>query len=392
MRISLLLVGLILASASASAQATTTPLNQINSIIESVKQRTAPDKRQVVHEIKAYTKPDGAIVVKGNTSESNVRLATIEALDAAGIEYIDSIYVYPNNKWALVRIPAASLRTGGRHAAEMATQAVLGTPVRVLESGGEWWRVQTPDGYIAYVPSSSVVSKTAAEMQAWRNAKRYIVSSPFQIRVYSTPTTIGLRNIVTDLVNGCIVELSTEEPTVQSGRMEIKLPDGRTGWVDASAVQAIEEWAAQDFNADKILDIAYSMEGAPYLWGGTSTKAIDCSGLAKVSYFSNGIILMRDASQQATTGTRIEAEDWQTCRAGDLLFFGNAQTGRVTHVAIYDNNGDYVHSSGRVKRNSVNPESNMYLTTPFLHAVRIDGNIGTRGITFARNHPWFFNL
>ena len=32
---------------------------------------------------------------------------------------------------------------------------------------------------------------------------------------------------------------------------------------------------------------------------------------------------MRDASQQALTGTRIEAEDWPSCKAGDLLFFGN---------------------------------------------------------------------
>ena len=29
----------------------------------------------------------------------------------------------------------------------MSTQAVLGTPLKVLERGGEWWRVQTPDGY-----------------------------------------------------------------------------------------------------------------------------------------------------------------------------------------------------------------------------------------------------
>lgn len=79
-----------------------------------------------------------------------------------------------------------------------------------------------------------------------------------------------------------------------------------------------------------------------------------------------------------------------TAVAGDLLFFGNAKTGRVTHVAIYDHDGRYIHSSGRVKRNSVDPESPEYLTTPFLHAVRIAGNEGTPGITPVKDHPWFF--
>ena len=193
---------------------------------------------------------------------------------------------------------------------------------------------------------------------------------------------------MSDVVLGNILEGKFDK---SKRRIEVKLPDGRSGWINTADVAPIEEWAAQNFNPEKILDVAYSMEGTPYLWGGTSVKSIDCSGLAKVSYLANGIILMRDASQQALTGTRIEANNWPTCEAGDLLFFGNAKTGKVTHVAIYDHDGNYVHSSGRVKRNSVDPKSESYLTTPFLHAVRIAGNEGTPGITYARNHPWYFN-
>ncbi len=290
----------------------------------------------------------------------------------------------------MTRISAASHRGAGRHAAEMLTQSVMGTPLRVLESNGEWWWVQTPDGYIAYVPSTSVVPKTSEEMAAWRSAKRFIVTSPYQIRAYTSPTSNGVRDVVTDLVNGCIVTAVGGAPKVENGRLHIELPDGRTGYADASALTPLEEWAAQPFDADKILDTAYSMEGTPYLWGGMSTKALDCSGLAKVSYYANGIILMRDASQQALTGKRIEASDWRTCQPGDLLFFGNAKTKKITHVAIYDHNGNYVHSSGRVKRNSVDPDSPSYLTTPFLHAVRINGMEETPGIIRARNHPWYF--
>ncbi len=360
-------------------------------IINEVKSQMAPDSRQVVAEISASRLPSGAIVLRGATSEAGVRAEAIRRMAAAGIDIADSITVYPTDRWAQVRLSAASLRTRGAHAGEMATQALMGTPLRVLQSGGDWWRVQTPDGYIAYIPSSSVVEKTPAQMRAWRGAKRFIVTSLDQVKAYNSPTATGPRDVVTDLVNGCIVTIPEGRPNIVNRRYHIELPDGREAYVDTSALKNIDQWAAQTFNPELILDVAYSLEGTPYLWGGTSTKAVDCSGLAKTAYFANGIILMRDASQQALTGTRIEAENWRDCRAGDLLFFGT-RAGKVTHVAIYDSNGDYVHSSGRVKRNSVDPTNPSYLTTPFLHSVRIGGNEGTRGITRAAEHPWYYNL
>ena len=360
-------------------------------IINEVKSQMAPDSRQVVAEISASRLPSGALVLRGATSEAGVRAEAIRRMAAAGIDIADSITVYPTDRWAQVRLSAASLRTRGAHAGEMATQALMGTPLRVLQSGGDWWRVQTPDGYIAYIPSSSVVEKTPAQMRAWRGAKRFIVTSLDQVKAYNSPTATGPRDVVTDLVNGCIVTIPEGRPNIVNRRYHIELPDGREAYVDTSALKNIDQWAAQTFNPELILDVAYSLEGTPYLWGGTSTKAVDCSGLAKTAYFANGIILMRDASQQALTGTRIEAENWRDCRAGDLLFFGT-RAGKVTHVAIYDSNGDYVHSSGRVKRNSVDPTNPSYLTTPFLHSVRIGGNEGTRGITRAAEHPWYYNL
>ena len=389
-RNSILALCLIAAGWSALGQSSVVALDKANRIIENVKDEYAPDKRQAVFEVKAFNNPDGMLVLAGAVSDSTARNAIVRQMTDAAIDFADSLAVLPYDQWAQVRLSVASLRTGGSHAAEMATQALMGTPLRVLEKAKEWWRVQCPDGYIAWVPTSSVVTKTADELKAWRAAKRFIVTSLDQVRVYRTAKATGPRDVVSDLVNGCIVGIPGSSPHVDNNRLEIELPDGRTGYADARALRPVEEWAAQNFNPDTILDTAYSLEGTPYLWGGTSTKTLDCSGLAKVSYFSNGIILMRDASQQAKTGTRIEAKDWRRCHPGDLLFFGNAKTGKVTHVAIYDHDGNYVHSSGRVKRNSVDPEAESYLTTPFLHAVRINGMEETQGITRARNHPWYF--
>ena len=364
--------------------------DKTTAIMKRVEKQVAPDKRQIVYEIKAENADNGQIVLSGKTSEISAAETLKKALTDEGIAFTDRITIFGNDNWALPRISVANMRSKPGHAAELASQALMGMPLRLLERQGEWWRVQTPDGYIAWVVDNSLTMKSADDMRRWRDTPRAVVTSIYQTRCYNSPDAIGLRDVVSDLVNGNIVEVIPSKP--QSGRTEIMLPDGRKAWVATSDITPIEVWASQDYDADKILDMAYSMVGQPYLWGGTSTKSLDCSGLAKVCYLSNGIILRRDASQQALTGTRIKAADWEKCKPGDLLFFGNATTGRVTHVAIYDSNGNYVHSSGRVKRNSVDPKSSGYLSTPFLHCVRIAGNEGRDGITRVRDHNWYFNL
>lgn len=380
------LLFLLLFSVSASAQME----QRVQKTIEEVRSRLAPDKRQAVYNIKAKETANGKITVSGQLSEIALHDSLTKALDGLKIDYIDNITLYPSNLWALSRISVANMRTKPGHASELASQTLMGTPLRLLEKSGDWWMVQTPDGYIAWIVDTSIQQLSDKDMRIWRSKPRAVVTSIYQTRCYSRPSSESVRDVVSDLVNGNILVLLKDAPI--NGMVHIELPDGRRGWVKANELTPIEQWANQDFDADKILDMAYSMMGQPYLWGGTSTKSLDCSGLVKVCYLYNGLILRRDASQQALTGLRIAADNWRSCRAGDLLFFGNTSTGRVTHVAIYDKDGNYVHSSGRVKLNSVDPDSKLYLQRPLLHAVRISGHEGTDGIIKASEHPWYFNF
>lgn len=391
----IIIIAALAAISPARAQSSADALTRAQRALAEAKEQTAPDRRQTICDLKAYTDTEGVLVAAGVTSDIKARNAAITALTELGIDFVDSIRVLPADRWGLTRLTAASHRTAGRHSAEMATQSVMGTPLRILEEGSlkgkEWLRVQTPDGYIAYVPRSSVALKSNDEMITWRHARRFVVTTPWQLQAFRTSDTAASRDVVSDLVCGSIVTVPGGVPQIVNGRLHIELPDGRSAWAEAAALTPIEQWAAQDFDAGRILDTAYSLCGIPYLWGGTSTKALDCSGLSKVSYLSNGIILMRDASQQARTGSRIEASQWRTCRPGDLLFFGNKATGKVTHVAIYDHDGTFIHSSGRVRVNSLDPDSPDYDNGHnFLHAVRVAGSEETPGITRVRNHPWYF--
>ena len=352
-------------------------------VVDSLKKEYAPDGRTTVWQIdceehyKAWT-------LKGVVDNAKNKALILDEAKHLGINVVDSIAVLENSlekPWAIVKLAIASLRTDGRHAAEMATQAIMGMPVKVLEKKGDWYRVQTPDNYISYCPGNSLQLVGEREMKAWRSAKRYIVTA-YQSQMVAKP---GSDETVSDLVLGNILEYKGK-----SGKwIKLSTPDGREGYVAQTDVQEFAQWAQQKPDMKLVEKTARRMMGAGYLWGGTSTKVTDCSGLAKVSYFANAIILQRDASQQALTGKKIAADDWKQARQGDLVFFGS-KSGRVTHVGIYLRGGQYIHCSGRVKINSVDPKASDYLTTPFLSISRIDGEVGTAGIVAVKDHEWYF--
>lgn len=355
----------------------------VKDLLGAIKKDLAPDSRTAIFELDAQEQ-GGKWIIKGKVDNNILKHDVLSGLSAAQVDYIDSISVleYTHEQpWALVKLSIASLRTAGKHAAEMATQAIMGTPVKILEYAGEWIRVQTPDQYIAYVPGNSLHKITQTEFDAWRKAKRYIVTV-YQSQLTEEP---GNDCTVSDLVMGNILEYKGET----GDYLKLTTPDGREGYVKKNEVKEFSSWADQTFDAELIKKVAHRMMGSGYLWGGTSTKVTDCSGLAKVSYFANGIILQRDASQQALTGQIIAAEDWKSAQLGDLVFFGS-KSGKVTHVGIYLQDGKYIHCSGRVKINSVDPDAEDYLTTPFLSISRINGKIGSKGIITVKDHIWYF--
>ena len=383
MRIKSLLVALVMAMTCFVTLAVT-PVETL----ADLKQRIAPDKRTAVWDVKA-TQQAGKWVIAGTVGTQAQKKAILAAMLKAGYNYTEKITVLEDaipaaRKWALVKLSIATLRTEPKHSAEMATQGIMGAPVKVLEKSGEWYRVQMADDYIAYVPESSLAFKTEAQMKAWRKAERYIVTA-YDSRLVTEPHG---DLTVSDLVMGNILEVKAK----QSGWLKLATPDGRVGWVDGADLAELSQWSQQGFSAAQLEKTARRMMGSSYLWGGTTTKVTDCSGLTKVCYLSNGIILQRDASQQALTGKIFKrGTDWHQYETGDLLFFGNEKTGRVTHVGLYLRDGKYIHCSGQVKINSLDPKASdyPYLYSP-LSASRIKGMVGTRGITALKNHPWYF--
>lgn len=197
----------------------------------------------------------------------------------------------------------------------------------------------------------------------------------------------GMGTPVSDIHSGSIIEIIGEKVPDST---DVILPDGRIGRLPSSSVTSLKELRENEVDTDQIIRMARDLMGVAYLWGGTTTAGMDCSGLAKICYLNQGIILPRDASQQALVGESL-GTDYKEYRKGDLVFFKSATTGKIVHVGIYDRDGLYVHSQGRVRVNSLDPDSPLFVSSNILAgASRISGRIGQEGITPLKKHKFYF--
>ena len=230
----------------------------------------------------------------------------------------------------------------------------------------------------------------------WKSTVRFIVTDYFAV-VREVPHDSA--QVISDCVMGNIVELG-EHGSDDGTYVPVRLPDGRAGYIHKDSLEMLELWlkSVEHSSGEDIVRTARMFTGFPYLWGGLSPKGLDCSGLVKLSYFMNGLILLRDARQQIDTGVTLDCNDIKgNLKAGDLVFFGRPADGQrprsVTHVGIYMGDGMMIHSSLRVRINSLLPgRSDSYTSKRIVGAVRILGCQDTEpGIVTLIRHPWYFN-
>lgn len=113
-------------------------------------------------------------------------------------------------------------------------------------------------------------------------------------------------------------------------------------------------------DTSSILAYAKSMQGVPYVWGGTSANGVDCSGYIFHVFNKFG----HNISRQTVAGYWSSLPKTSNPQPGDLIYFQNTYKPGPSHMGIYLGGGSFIQAGDNgVKIVSMN---NSYWSSHFL--------------------------
>ncbi|HDR7631685.1 TPA: SH3 domain-containing protein [Bacillus mycoides] len=96
-------------------------------------------------------------------------------------------------------------------------------------------------------------------------------------------------------------------------------------------------------DSSSLLAYAKSMQGVPYVWGGTSANGVDCSGYIYHVFKKFG----HNISRQSVAGYWSSLSKTSTPQPGDLIYFQNTYKAGPSHMGIYLGGGSFIQSGDK---------------------------------------------
>jgi gamma-D-glutamyl-L-lysine dipeptidyl-peptidase len=224
-------------------------------------------------------------------------------------------------------VPVCPVRAEAAHRSEQTSQLLFGEVCELLESTKDFSHIRVLyDGY-----------------EGWCQTSQLVEINDEQAKPRATM-------LAADWMNK--VEVNNQLMIVPFGSSLDLLEDGKASFgkytisYKGSTINAGNTY----FNEANINKLSMMYLNTSYQWGGRTVFGVDCSGFCQLVFKCMSIELMRDAYQQATQGEVVGF--MQEAKCGDLAFFDN-EAGKITHVGILLNSDTIIHSSGRVRIDTI---------------------------------------
>ena len=221
-----------------------------------------------------------------------------------GILLILAISAFAKNGVQVVVVPVANIYSKPSEKADVVSQVIYGSNVQLVQTGGEWSRIQTTDHYRGSTPSRYLRTVLTGDGYATTGLTLQVES--LFANIYSEPDVTKHKPVITVPYEAKLEVAIDEQKGTSKGESAKKKPDIPEGWLHVRLAGQTLGWIQQgDVIADrKPLTIAQSIElskrflGVPYLWGGSSSFGFDCSGFRRC-WCERAAQMPRDADKQA---------------------------------------------------------------------------------------------
>ncbi len=286
------------------------------------------DSRTSVFDIEIVRLHNSSLTLSGSLlNESQLEMLTQHfsnwKLDTSAIRILD--------KAGLPRMHIATNLTGlyekPTFSTPLLSELCYGTKLEILDEQGDWVFTKQEDGYLGWVYKPYLTTGSAVQ------ATHLVLISSYGLRMQPDRES----EIVTRVMSGTGVVM--EETRGEWARVVAN----KTGWMPLTFLRALNALPTSlEEKRKALLRDATRMMGVPYLWGGTSSNGIDCSGFVRLLHQWVGVQIPRDADMQHTAAQPVEPP----FEIGDLLFFGEKNGERhITHVGMSLGGWKIIHSS-----------------------------------------------
>ena len=219
--------------------------------------------------------------------------------------------------------------------ADVVSQSLYGTNVKVVKAEGNWLQIKTADDYTGWVQSEGL---RKLDGPRYADGVAFVKVSEASANVYREPD-VTAHAPIHNLPWESRLEVISAKVDEKGRWLKVKLAEGGEGYIQRGDISS----DSTKLDIPQTIALAKRFMGVTYTWGGTSSFGFDCSGFVQMLVRQRGITIPRDASLQVNWDGSAKV-DRKDLVAGDLLYFGE-DISKVTHTGMYIGNGEFIHDT-----------------------------------------------
>jgi len=217
--------------------------------------------------------------------------------------------------------PVANIYFKPSSNSEITSQILYGEKFNILSEKNNWLKIKTNyDNYIGYIKKKVFHKKFKATKKVYKLKSRIYILKNKKFKSTNNFLYFG-SGILSKRENKNFVEFE------------------RNKWIKKKDVKKINHF---EKNFNKILKLFINTK---YLWGGKTSKGIDCSALIQIYFYYNRVFFPRDSKDQSKFCKKKLRKIFSK---GDIIFWKG-------HVGMCLNKSEFIHAYGPKKKVLIMP-------------------------------------